>query len=239
MRFFYRTAAIAAVVLMTGLASAAFAGSSSGPITSVIVDQGIMRVVVNATPTGRPACNTKNGYALALTTDVARKMLESVTMAQAAGLSIVATGTGACTVALDHESLASIGVFGAPVSGPPGPTGPAGPAGTAGVAGPQGPEGAAGPAGAGPQGPAGPQGAPGPSLHTSAVCLETAGTYPLSGGVCNCAVRVLSQQITNDGVCRITSETGSCSATGSRQTCSPGVGCFGVNEVGSCCICGS
>lgn len=237
MRSFFRTAAIAGVALVTGLASDAFAGSSSGPITSIIVDQAILRVIVNATPTGRPACNTKNGYALALTTDVARDMLESLTMAQAAGLSIVATGTGACTVAVDHESLASIGVFGAPVSGPPGPMGPAGPAGTAGVTGPQGPEGPAGPAGV--QGPAGPQGAPGPSLHTSAVCLQTAGTYPISGGVCNCGVRVLSQQITNDGNCSVTSETGSCSANGSRVTCSPGVGCFGFDRVGSCCVCGS
>ncbi len=237
MRFFFQTVAIAALALLTGLASPTFAGSSSGRITSVTVDAGVMRVVVNATPTGRPACNTKNGYALALTTDVARKMLESVTMAQAAGLSVVATGTGGCTVAADHESLASIGAFGTPVSGPPGPTGPTGPAGTPGAVGPQGPDGVAGPTG--PQGPVGPQGEPGPSLRTSAVCLETAGTYPLSGAVCNCAVRLLTQQITNDGVCRITAETGSCSAAGSRQTCSPGVGCFGVNEVGSCCVCGS
>ncbi len=145
MRFFFQTVAIAALALLTGLASPTFAGSSSGRITSVTVDAGVMRVVVNATPTGRPACNTKNGYALALTTDVARKMLESVTMAQAAGLSVVATGTGGCTVAADHESLASIGAFGTPVSGPPGPTGPTGPAGTPGAVGPQGPDGVAGP----------------------------------------------------------------------------------------------
>lgn len=252
----YRSAALALAIII-GFATGASAGSSTGPITSIVVDQGILRLVVNATTLGRPACNTKNGYALDLATDVARKMLQSISMAQSAGLGVIATGTGACTVATDHETLASIGVYGAPVSGPPGPDGPAGPAGPTGTAGPQGPEGPAGPAGAagpegpagpagptgatgpaGPQGPTGPQGVPGPSLRTSAVCLETVGTYPYSGGICTCAVRILSQEYTNDGTCRITSETGSCSASGARSICYGPASCT-KDEVGSCCVCGS
>jgi len=84
------------------------------------------------------------------------------------------------------------------------------------VAGPQGPQGPAGPQG--PQGPVGPG-------STSAVCVQNNS----SGAGCSCAVRLVVQQFAPFGAtstsCTVTSNTGSCSASG------------GPSSSGACCVC--
>jgi hypothetical protein len=81
------------------------------------------------------------------------------------------------------------------------------------VAGPQGPKGDPGP-----QGPAGPG-------STSAVCAQNNS----SGANCSCAVRLVAQLFAPFGAtstsCTVTSNTGSCSASG------------GPNSSGACCVC--
>lgn len=201
--------------VLCGSLQPTFAGTSTGTLQSLYVDQWELRIIFSSAPTNNPACNTKNGYALALMTDVDRKTVESIAMAQAAGLSITAAGTGACTDVPDFETLASVAVSGTPVSGPPGP---------AGAAGATGPIGATGPAG--PQGPEGPAGAP---VKSVAVCTSNS-SLTLSAQ-CACSGLTLSR-ITNQLSCTATSETGSCQGSGTAYNNK-------LETAGSCCVCGS
>jgi hypothetical protein len=97
-------------------------------------------------------------------------------------------------------------------TGPPGPTGPQGPSGPQAPPGPQGPQGPPGsPGGPGPQGPQGP---PGPAVRTFAVCS-------LSGCGCGGGTTVSAARPS----CTVTSDTGSCSASGAD------------NFRDACCVC--
>jgi hypothetical protein len=93
----------------------------------------------------------------------------------------------------------------ATLQGPPGVTGPPGPTGAQGPMGPLGPM--------GPAGPPGPQGPPGPPVHTYAVCSAT---YP------TCDHGTESGPL--HAPCSVTSDTGSCSSTGTAYcvVCKPG-----------------
>ena len=93
----------------------------------------------------------------------------------------------------------------------PGPAGPAGPQGPKGDPGPQGPQGAQGPAGlTGSQGPAG------PPFHTIALCASN--VSPNLAGSSGCLGRTVVFKSVPGGSCNVTSDTGSCSATGSTVT---------------------
>jgi len=103
--------------------------------------------------------------------------------------------------------------------GPQGLQGPKGDTGLTGATGPQGPQGLQGPQGptgatgaTGPTGPQGPQGPPGPAVSTSAVCTEVAGWNCSS----LCSVRVVAAV---PAPCSVTSNTGSCSRTGTPGVC--------------------
>jgi hypothetical protein len=115
-------------------------------------------------------------------------------------------------------------------TGPVGPQGPQGPQGETGATGPQGPQGATGPQGPqGPIGPQGPQGPTGPPVTTSAVC-NNAG-YGFSQD-CNCGTHTTISHVTNCGSysqCTATSDTGTCSASGSMKD--------NINYCGACCVC--
>ncbi len=107
--------------------------------------------------------------------------------------------------------------------GPQGPSGATGPQGPAGATGPQGPPGATGPQG--PAGATGPQGPAGPAVHTSAICVNGVSDYPFGCRVqtCTCAGgATLISRVSSP--CTVTSDTGSCSASG--QSCQ-----------GQCCVC--
>jgi hypothetical protein len=78
-----------------------------------------------------------------------------------------------------------------------------------GLVGPQGPP--------GPQGPTGPQGPAGPAVSTSALCVSSAPVSASCSLICG-AGHLVSGTCTYFASCNITSNTGSCSATGNNQT---------------------
>jgi len=104
--------------------------------------------------------------------------------------------------------------------GPVGPIGPTGPKGPTGATGPQGPVGPKGPTGAtGPQGPAG------PPTKSVAACISGS---TQGSGYCTCRGKTITS-ISTYSICNVTSETGSCGATGGAAG--------SLNYSGSCCVC--
>jgi hypothetical protein len=93
----------------------------------------------------------------------------------------------------------------------PGPAGPAGPQGPRGDPGPQGPPGAQGPVGL-----TGPLGPVGPPFHSIAICASN--VPPGLSGSSGCQGRTIVFKSVPGGSCNVTSDTGSCSATGNAVT---------------------
>ncbi|HEV2987116.1 MAG TPA: hypothetical protein VG759_01645 [Candidatus Angelobacter sp.] len=112
-----------------------------------------------------------------------------------------------------------------------GPTGPQVPTGPTGATGPQGPP--------GPQGLTGPQGPPGPPTHTTATCSQVSSNGPSPVADCSCAGRLISKVLApassdfsgHGSTCNATSDTGPCSANGSKL-----VGTLNFTS-GACCVC--
>ncbi len=145
----------------------------------------------------------------------------------------VIAGGWAC---VDAQSLGGGQVGPQGPAGPEGPQGPQGPVGLTGSTGPVGPIGATGPAG--------PIGLPGPAVTTIAMCSSTGSDLRQIGGfaacanVCAGANHVVAGEAvyfagppTNPGSesCAVTSDTGSCSRTGSAAANS--------NRGALCCVC--
>ena len=89
------------------------------------------------------------------------------------------------------------------------------------LVGPQGP--------VGPTGATGPQGPPGSSTHNIAICVQG----PNNSASCSCAVRLITGKFAPDvaggSSCNVTSDTGSCSASGNFGP--------GFDFSGACCVC--
>ncbi len=91
----------------------------------------------------------------------------------------------------------------------------------------QGATGATGPQGS--VGPTGPQGLVGPPAKSSAVCVNSYGANGnYHSGDCSCSSRTISH-VTSSSSCQVTSETGSCSASGNSYAT--------PMTYGSCCVC--
>jgi hypothetical protein len=109
------------------------------------------------------------------------------------------------------------------------PAGPKGDTGPAGLAGPKGDPGPAGQPGAkGDIGPAGSIGPAGLAVKTVAVCASASGGVSPVQGNCSCSVKTISSQQSVGG-CTVTSDTGSCTASGFTQN--------GGVYPGACCVC--
>jgi Collagen triple helix repeat (20 copies) len=125
-------------------------------------------------------------------------------------MSGISVDAGASLVAIDNSIV--------------GPAGPVGPTGMRGEMGPVGPAGATGPTGSqGVRGPTGPKGDP---VKTVAICANGTIGNPAD---CRCNGRAIIPPISTVSSCTVTSDTGSCTATG-------GVSNF-VPYSGACCVC--
>jgi len=115
------------------------------------------------------------------------------------------------------------------LQGPEGKQGPPGPQGIQGPPGRSGENGKTGPFG--PQGPKGDKGDPGPPVSTSAICIQAESFLPSCSSVCNKVISDSGRISGAGGICKATSDTGTCTANSTA-------GQIGITSRDAvCCVC--
>lgn len=101
-----------AACIATAVSPSALAGSVTGPVSQYMTGaQGANATFlfyINGTITGKPVCNSRNGFSVNTTTAGGAGAREAVIAASTSGQSVTVTGTGVCTIGAGFEDTYSV-----------------------------------------------------------------------------------------------------------------------------------
>jgi hypothetical protein len=99
---------IAAIVLAL-VVPPALAGSSTGQVTSIIVNNSNVAMFVAGTHTGKPVCSVVGeAWAISLNTESGKAIFQILSDSQKIGAAVTVVGTNACAAWGDRESPAYV-----------------------------------------------------------------------------------------------------------------------------------
>lgn len=94
-------------------ASATGVTGATTVLLMTVTNYGVIVFTVNGAITGTPSCNTGNRFAIDTTSTAtnSKAMVEALMLAVTAGKTVVAVGTGTCTIDGNSENLHDIEVY--------------------------------------------------------------------------------------------------------------------------------
>jgi hypothetical protein len=101
---------------VAALSLPAAAGSATGPVAAFHVDGAHVILSVTGSVSARPACNVGNGFAADAQSALGQAAGQTAAAVAGTAFTVIATGTGTCTVTPGFEDLVSL-----QISAPPTP----------------------------------------------------------------------------------------------------------------------